>query len=145
MSTRLGERGRHIGRLLIEAQRRFNEGLIARLHDRGYTDIRAAHGAVFANIDAQGARASELARRADMTKQAMAELIDDLEAKGYVERRPDPLDGRAHIVVLTQRGRRVDRVAAAVIGELERGYERLLGQDGLLKLKEGLERLLDAR
>lgn len=141
MSTRLQVRGRHVGALLLEAQRQFNEEITSRLHRRGYRDIRAAHGAVFANIDAHGTRASELARRAGMTKQAMGELIADLEEKGYVERRPDPRDGRARVVVPTERGRRIDAAADEVIAGIEAGYERRLGPEGLRSLRRALEEL----
>src|SRR5215216_19447 len=67
---------------------------------------RAAHSAVFANIDvATGTRLTVLAQRATMTPQAMGELVDDLERAGYVRRVPDPADRRAKLVVLTDRGR----------------------------------------
>ena len=112
----------------MAAERRFNRDLIAALRAKGFRDIRPAHGAVFANVDEAGTRPSELARRADMTKQAMGELIADLESKGYVERRRDPNDGRAHLVVLTERGRRVDAAADEAIGAIEAEYVRRLGR-----------------
>jgi DNA-binding MarR family transcriptional regulator len=130
-------RGRHVGRLLVAAERRFNRDLIAALTARGFGDIRPAHGAVFANLDEGGTRPSELARRADMTKQALGELIADLESKGYVERRRDPDDGRAILVVLTERGRRVDEAADEAIAGIEAEYVRRLGRarfDELLDL-----------
>jgi DNA-binding MarR family transcriptional regulator len=130
-----------VGGLLLEAQRRFNEELVGRLHRRGFETIKPSHGAVFANIDVEGTRASELARRAGMTKQSMGELIADLEAKGYVERRSDPRDRRARVVVLTAAGREVDRAADSIIGAMERAYAKRLGDRGLAELKALLERL----
>ena len=79
-----------------------------------------------------------------MTKQAMGELIADLEAKGYVERRSDPSDGRARVVVPTERGRRIDAAADEVIEAIEADYERRLGAAGLRSLRRGLERLTDS-
>jgi DNA-binding MarR family transcriptional regulator len=143
MSTRLRRRGRHIGALLVAAERSFNDELVGRLHRRGFRDIRPAHGAVFANLDAEGTRASVLAARARMTKQSMGELIDDLEQKRYIERRPDPSDGRARIVVPTERGLAVDRVADEIIAGIEREYERRLGSARLGRLRADLERLAD--
>ncbi len=137
MSSRLRSRGRHVGRLLVAAERRFNDDLIGTLHAHGFDDIRPSHGAIFANLDDDGTRPSELARRAEMTKQAMGELIADLEAKGYVERRPDPGDGRASLVALTERGRLVDRTADDAIERIEKQYVRRLGRaryDELLNL-----------
>jgi DNA-binding MarR family transcriptional regulator len=147
MSTgsRLRARGRHIGALLVAAERRFNEQLVGALHERGFEDIRPSHGAVFANLDAEGTRATELARRAGMTKQSMGELVDDLERKGYVERRVDPRDGRARIVVPTVRGRKVDRHADQVIESIERDYAESLGPDRLALLTEILDELASTR
>ncbi len=131
----------HIGRLLLAATRRFDEELTARLHARGYRDIRPAHSALFAHLDREGTRPSELARRAGMTKQSMGELIADLEANGYVVRRADPSDRRAKVVVLTEAGVRLDREAARTIGEIERAYRRRVGPERLEALRATLDEL----
>ncbi len=60
------------------------------------------HSAVFAQIDLTGSRLTQLAARANMTPQAMGELVDELEELGYVVRRPDPSDRRAKLIVLTK-------------------------------------------
>src|SRR5918997_2558089 len=69
-----------------------------------HPDVRRAHGPVFEMLDPGGSRVADLARRARMSRQAMGELVDDLERLGYVERRPDPRDGRAKLVMLTEKG-----------------------------------------
>ena len=48
------------------------------------------HGNVLQFLDAEGTRVSELARRAQITKQSMAVLVAHLERHGYAERVPDP-------------------------------------------------------
>src|SRR3954464_6596496 len=73
---------------------------------------KPSHSAVFAQIGPDGARLTELARRANMTPQAMGELVDELEELGYVVRRPDPSDRRAKLIMLTGLG--ADCVAAGV-------------------------------
>jgi len=55
---------------------------------------KPAHSAVFAQIAPDGSRLTDLARRANMSPQAMGELVDELEQLGYVVRRPDPTDRR---------------------------------------------------
>ena len=122
----------NIGRLLLRAQRDFDAALNARLCERGYPDVRLAHSALFAHIDPEGTRSSELAERAGMTKQGMGQLVADLEKKGYVERVEDPGDGRARVVRLTKKGRRHVRDAREIIGEIEEAYARRLG-DGRLE------------
>src|SRR6185437_15296416 len=78
--------------LLLYAYQDSARALIATLHERGHARIRPKHGAVFANLDKRGTRASVLAERAGMGRAAMGELIDDLERMGYVRRALDPAD-----------------------------------------------------
>ena len=93
--------------------------LVARLHAAGYHDITAAHQAVFENIDRDGSRLTTLATRSGMTHQSMSELVHALERAGYLERRPDPADGRARIIRLTSTGQALVRQALHDIREIE--------------------------
>ncbi|MDQ1688957.1 MAG: hypothetical protein QOK42_1932 [Frankiaceae bacterium] len=101
------------------------------------------HSAVFAQISADGSRLTELARRANMTPQAMGELVDELVDLGYVVRRSDPGDGRAKLIVLTKRGR--DAVAAGrqTIEGIEDQVTAVLGERGHRELRRLLAKLLD--
>ena len=101
------------------------------------------HSAVFAQISLEGSRLTELARKADMTPQSMAELVDELVDMGYVVRQPDPTDGRAKLIVLTTRGR--DAVAAGrrTIEGLEAQVTAILGERGHRELRRLLTKLLD--
>lgn len=74
----------------------------------------------------------------------MAELVDDLEAKGYVERLPDPSDGRAKLICLTERGWEGVRAARAVVEDLERDYGRRVGQRRFEETCKVLQELLDS-
>lgn len=87
------------------------EEVYERVHAAGYSDLRPTHGCVFGTITPEGARLTDLAERAEMTKQAVGEVVSELEKMGYVERAPDPADGRAKIIRLTERG-----VAAWTLG-----------------------------
>lgn len=102
------------------------------------------HSAVFAQISPDGSRLTELARKANMTPQSMAELVDELVEMGYVVRRPDPNDGRAKLIVLTKRGR--DAVAAGrqTIDGIEKQVTQILGERGHRHLRQLLTKLLDA-
>ena len=131
----------NIGRLLLHAQRDFDAELNARLRERGYPDVRLAHSALFAHIDPEGTRSSELAERAGMTKQGMGQLVADLEKKGYVERVEDPADRRAKLVRLTKKGRHHVREAREIIGEIEETCVRRLGEGRLETLRAILKDL----
>jgi DNA-binding MarR family transcriptional regulator len=134
---------RNLGLLLHEPYRIGTEELHRRIAQRGHPDVRAPHGNVFGFLDAEGTQVSELARRAQITKQSMAELVAHLERHGYVERVPDPKDRRAKLVRATNRGREVYAIAREVIAELEREWTARLGASKMRRLRELLQELND--
>lgn len=119
--------------LLREPFRAMSEELIGRLAARGHPEVRYAHGSVFQYLDDAGTRVSVLAARAQVSKQAMAQLVAHLEAHGYVERVPDPGDRRARLVRTTSRGRAVFDIVRDFVAEVD---ERLLARLGEAKMRE---------
>jgi len=103
------------------------------------------HSAVFAQINADGTRLTQLAARANMTPQAMGEVIDELEELGYVVRRPDPSDRRAKLIVLTERGRQCVAAGRATIEGIEERLTDLLGADGHRQLRRLLTKVLESQ
>ncbi len=104
---------------------------------------RPAHSAVFAHLDIEGGtRLTTLARRANVTPQAIGELVDDLERLGYVVRRPDPADRRAKRIVLTTRGAACVAAAQRTISRIEADLTALLGARRLADLHESLGRIV---
>ena len=112
-----------------------------RFAERGHPEIRPAHGNVMQFLDDEGTRVSVLAERAQITKQSMAELVAHLERLDYVERVPDPRDGRAKLVRATARGRQLYPIARDVVAELEARWTRRLGRAKMAQLRALLEEL----
>lgn len=107
---------------------------------------RPSHSSVMAHIDIEsGTRLTTIAARANITPQAVGELVDDLERLGYVVRQPDPDDRRAKRVVLTHRGRECVAAAFDVIVGLEAELEDLLGSEAHAALHDSLSRIVTAR
>jgi DNA-binding MarR family transcriptional regulator len=131
----------NLGLLLREPYRLGNEELHRRIAARGHEAVRAPHGNVFAFLDEHGTQVSELARRAQITKQSMAELVAHLERHGYVERVPDPRDRRAKLVRATLRGRQVYAIARAAIADIERDWTERLGEAKMRRLRALLAEL----
>jgi DNA-binding MarR family transcriptional regulator len=129
--------------LLREPFRAMNEQVIERLAERGHPEVRYAHGNVFQYLDDAGTRVSVLAARAGMTKQSMAQLVEHLETHGYVERVPDPGDGRAKLVRATPRGAEVFAIVRELVAETDARLEARLGAGKLARLR-ALLRELDA-
>ncbi len=132
-----------LARLLGLAADNLARQLHERIHAAGFTDQRMAHNAVFAHIPPKGITLAELGRRAGMTKQAMSELVVDLEVKDYLTRRPDSHDKRTKIIELTDRGWAAIRAALAAFEEMERELEKQLGASRLQSLRRTLEMLAE--
>lgn len=133
----------HIGQLLRDAFFPLESALLARLDERGFEGLRPTHNAVLRYLDEDGTRASELARRSGLTRQALTQIVDDLEQLGYVTRRADPTDRRAKLVVYTDRGREGFRASRAIVADLERGVRQRLGRERYEQLREALALLRD--
>ena len=118
-----------------------SERLMAHLAAAGFDDQRPAHNAVFANIPPEGIRLTELAERAGMSKQAMSELVSDLEARGYLERHPDPADGRAKLIQFSDRGWAAVAAALDAFTLIERELAEKVGSRRMQELRETLSRL----
>lgn len=134
------EKDAPLARLLALAGRRLSDELRERLRAAGFDDGRPAHDAVFANVPPEGIRLTDLADRAGMSKQAMSELVVDLERMGYVSRRSDPVDGRARLISFTDRGWAAVGTALDAFGAIE---TELAGQVGARRLRELRRTLLE--
>ena len=131
----------NLGILLREPYRIASERLHERFAESGHPEVRAPHGNVFAFLDHGGTRVSELARRAQITKQSMGELVAHLERNGYVERIPDPDDRRAKLVRSTARGSELYAIARRFVAEVEAEWTERLGQRKMGTLRELLVEL----
>jgi DNA-binding MarR family transcriptional regulator len=127
-----------ISRLHVSLSRQVVEGVVAVGHP-----IRASHSVVFGQLGEDGARLTELARGANMTPQAMGELVDELEELGYVVRLPDPSDRRAKLITLTDTGRDCVRDGMETIARIERTITQTLGAKGHRHLRDLLLELLE--
>ena len=121
-----------------------------RLNEAGYSSIRAGHGCVFRFIHEGGSRLTELAGSSGLTKQAVGEVVDDLEQLGFVERQPDPADRRAKVISLTKAGADAQATALGIFSDIEQrlgeryGKERIETMRGLLEEISG-DRIAAAR
>lgn len=137
------ERVLTLGALLRLPYEALSRRVYARLSESGYPDIRLSHSSVFRHVLPAGSRITALAERAQMTKQSMAYLVESLAAGGYVEIRDDPDDGRAKLVKLTAKGRRVQSALLALSAEAEEECAQLLGREKMRQLRLLLEGWVD--
>ena len=127
--------------LLEEVKQLAIAELHRRLGESGYGAIRPAHGCVFRFIDREGSRLTDLAERSGHTKQAVGEIVADLEGLGYLERVPDPDDGRAKVIRLTELGWQAEQAALEIFADIERRWGEQVGEERVAVLREALERI----
>lgn len=126
------------------ASRAMIAAMMARLGARGFEGLTPAFAGLIPLLDAAGARATALAQRSGVTKQAMSQLVRELDARGYVEQVPDPTDTRAKIIRLTKRGVALRVACLAVRGEIQALAAETLGRRALTRLQRDLARLAAA-
>lgn len=139
--TSAGQR-RELGILLFVANRELEQRAFDAVLAAGFGDITLAQARVAARIGPDGTRVSVLAEQARVAKQSAAFLVEQLEAAGYVERVPDPTDGRARLVRLTSKA---DGVVAAADAEVERVLAEWVDRVGADRLDQVQETLRDLR
>lgn len=125
-------------RLLFSLQ----DELFARLGEAGYDELHPRHGAVLAYLDEDGIRATDLARLSGRHKQVIGRIVDELEELGYVERRPDPLDRRAKLILPTERGLDQVRLGDEIIAEIEARHAQQIGGRTYADFRDILRRVV---
>jgi DNA-binding MarR family transcriptional regulator len=129
--------------LLRLLHREYAVGIETSLAEAGFGDIRSGDAKVFPFVPPEGIAVRELAIRAGVRKQTMAQSVDQLEQAGYLERRPNPRDGRSRLIVLTERGRAVQPLAAGAGDAIEQRWAGLTSPEEFETLRDLLHHLLD--
>ncbi|MFN8031826.1 MAG: MarR family transcriptional regulator [Mycobacterium sp.] len=132
-----------IGQLLVRLLREFRDDLAEPRAAAGYGDVREPHLQIFGNIRVGGIRLTELADRAQLSPAATSELVNNLTELGYLTRRPDPADGRAKLIDLTDRGRRLMAVAGERVADIEQRWSAVVGAKNFAQMCRTMQRLLD--
>jgi DNA-binding MarR family transcriptional regulator len=130
--------------LLVLATRHLTEVLQQHLVAAGFHDHRVVHHNVMAHMTHDGVRITELADLAGITKQGMSQLVDDLERLGYLQRIPDPHDGRAKLVQFAPRGRAAVEAANRAFGDIEASLATRIDPEGIRRLRRTLLLLISS-
>lgn len=124
-----------VGRLLLRSAREFSSQICDELRARDHPDLKAGHALLVANLDEVGTRISTLAERAEVSKQAMGQMVRELEALGYISRAPDLSDARAILVVPTVKGRQLLQDVMNLALAIEKRHVEKIGHDELKQLR----------
>ncbi len=143
-------RDTHLGRLMGVALRRFDARVLALMARNvevplalsnlaARAQVSAAHVHITRHLPPQGARLTELAASAGMSKQAMGDLVDQCAAWGLVTREPDPLDARARRVVFTATGMAWRQAFKDAVTQAEDEFRSAVGAEVATVVALGLE------
>lgn len=130
----------NLGLLLFIPYRFMESAVMATLKSHGH-DIPLNQARVFQRIAPGGSRLAELAEAAQISKQTVGSIVDQLERAGYVRRIPDPNDARARLVTVTAKGHELIELSIPVIREIEAAWEAHLGRTRTQQLRRTLTAL----
>lgn len=109
-------------------------------------DQKPSHGSIMEQLDFEdGQRLTDLAEGAGIAPQSAGELVDQLEALGYVERRPDPDDRRAKRIFRTIKAKEASKAAIEAAQTSDQELRRLLGETRFEALREDLARIVESK
>lgn len=126
------------GVLMFVAYRAMETRVMEAVTSAGFVDLTLPQARVAQRIGPRGTRLTELAEQAQVTKQTAGFLVDQLERAAYVERSPDPSDGRARLIRLAPRGVEAAKVAGAEVARVEREWLAHLGENAYRDLRSTL-------
>ena len=138
-----GEGGPYVGALLRVVWQWVRDELYAAVVAAGYDDLNAAHIGLWRYPGLEGLRPSQLADRVGITKQSVNDLLAHLEVQGYLLRVPDSGDGRARVIRLTSKGRRLERTIYAGAGAAQLRMAEILGPQRFTMLHSSLQVLTE--
>lgn len=118
-----------IGALLRLAWSRFRTRLYEAVRAAGYDDLQPVHVLLFRYPTIANLRPGKLAEEAGLSKQALNDLLRQLEAKGYVALQPDASDRRARRITLTPRGAELMECVRDAAHDIAEDWARAVGQE----------------
>ena len=140
----------HLGFLMGRALQRFDARVLTLIADNvdvplglsnlaARAQVSAAHIHITRHLPLQGARLTDLAASAAMTKQAMGKLVDQCEAWGLVTRTPDPRDARAVRVMFSATGLVWLKAFELAVAQAEGELKQAVGEQVATVISIGLE------
>ena len=127
-----------MGALLRAAWKGVRDHIDEAVKAAGYVDITGAHVSLFRHPTLDGMRPTDLAGEMQLSKQAVNDLLRDLERQGYIRRDVDPADRRSRLIRLTAKGMKLEDTVRLAARDAERQLERELGRDRFRSFREAL-------
>lgn len=136
--TNSGPAQANLGRLLLNAFRWVDALFESRMRARGWKHLPRSNSLVLPHLMSGGIRPADIAKKAGVTRQAIHQVVEDLENLGLIEMQADPKDRRSKLVVITSRGRKFDAAVHEVSTEIEELLSARIGLVAVSNLRMGL-------
>ncbi|NKI70239.1 MarR family transcriptional regulator [Collimonas pratensis] len=127
------------GILLNVAFGAFKVQLHNRLAKKGFDDLGSSFGYVFRLLEARPQNLRQIAAGLGITPQGALKVINDMVAKGYVERHDEPGDGRIKRLTLTPRASKAMAEAHRFHVQFERDLAAKVGENHVATMRLILE------
>lgn len=127
---------------LERAKKEINQELFELYHqNKNGIKLTNAQLNLLSNLCLQGMKGIDLAQKLGVTKQAIAQFVNDLEHKGLLEKKQDPTDTRAKIISHTKLGFKVVSDLIDCTAKIEKKYSDRFGKKSYSQFKEILDHL----
>ena len=131
----------NLPRNLIALSRYIQSSVMAQLQESHQHQGLRMSFEPYISMIGEGCRLTELAERLEISKQSCNQTANQMEKAGYIQRVPDPLDGRGKVVVLTSQGKNLVKDGYQVITAIAQDFDGLIGSKKLATLTELLLKL----
>lgn len=118
--------------------------LYADLGRAGYPGLSMQHSLVLRHMQVEGITMADLARRARVSRQAIAAIARNLQQRGYLKIASHPDDRRKLVLRFTRKGERLALASIRVAAAIDREIERILGAAEVASLRLQIDRLYAA-
>lgn len=120
---------------LLHAFYWMDEGLQNHLRAAGMPGLSRTQSLIMTNVADGVTRPAELARRLGISRQAVQQLLADMQQRGLLDLADDPADARAKIIRYSSRGVQIGEITVRALEHLDDEIERRLGSKALNDLR----------
>ncbi len=127
---------RNLRQSVLGLSRVINQQIVEGLNSAGNSELKATHTTLLSNLDLGGCTISQVAAKADISKQAMGRLTTELTSLGYIHVESDPLDKRSSILLFTEEGIELMQSSFEIMESIEARCAEVVGKkqyDGFVK------------
>jgi DNA-binding MarR family transcriptional regulator len=136
-------RKRSWAKVIKRLRKQLDEYVEEQLFRGGHGDMKIGYLPLLMNIDPEGVTNAEVSKRADITKQAMSKIVNDLVALKYIVTEEHSNDGRSHILRLTEKGKNFIIRGKHCISDLMNEYRAVVGKKNFDNAMETLLKIME--